>query len=151
MQLQIYVCRYLSISSSNGKVYTYKIVGDLWQNSGFLQILWFPPPIKVTTTMTRNKQSQQYCCYTISYQYNNSCKRFECSTLIFCQLFSFLSFSFLFIAILIFFFLLNFFYFIFYQLILYSFVIILFFLIYVKMSYKSIFINPPKKYFLNEI
>ena len=25
-----------------------KVVSDLWQVGGFLQVLWFPPPIKLT-------------------------------------------------------------------------------------------------------
>ena len=28
-----------------------KFVSDLWQVGGFLQVLWFPPPIKLTATI----------------------------------------------------------------------------------------------------
>jgi hypothetical protein len=31
--------------------YVIKIVSDLWQVSGFLRVLWFPPPIKLTVTI----------------------------------------------------------------------------------------------------
>jgi hypothetical protein len=40
----------------HGKVYSLqhygiKFVSDLRQNGGFLQVIWFPPPIKLTTTI----------------------------------------------------------------------------------------------------
>jgi hypothetical protein len=32
--------------------YVIKCVSDLWQvGGGFLRVLWFPPPIKLTTTI----------------------------------------------------------------------------------------------------
>ena len=31
--------------------YVIKFVGDLWQVGGFLRVLLFPPPIKLTATM----------------------------------------------------------------------------------------------------
>jgi hypothetical protein len=31
--------------------YVMKFVSDLWQVSGFLWALWFPPPIKLTATI----------------------------------------------------------------------------------------------------
>jgi hypothetical protein len=41
--------------SHSGKVYSMhhyvKFVSDLQQIGGFLQVLWFPPPIKLTTTI----------------------------------------------------------------------------------------------------
>ena len=42
--------------SRSGKVYSIqnyviKLVSDLWQDYGFLQVHWFPPPIKLTTTV----------------------------------------------------------------------------------------------------
>ena len=46
----------VSVNRSNGKVYSiqhYKIkfVSDLRQVGGFLPVLLFPPPIKLTTTI----------------------------------------------------------------------------------------------------
>ena len=45
-----------SLNSAHGKVYSIqcyviKFVSDLWQVCGFLQVLRFPPPIKLTTTI----------------------------------------------------------------------------------------------------
>ena len=31
--------------------YVIKFVRDFWQVGGFLQVLWFPPPIKLTATI----------------------------------------------------------------------------------------------------
>ena len=46
----------VSSNPLHGKVYSIqhyviKYVSDLWQVGGFLQALWFPPPIKLTTTI----------------------------------------------------------------------------------------------------
>jgi len=45
-----------SLNPAHGEVYSIqhyviKFVSDLWQVGGFLQVLWFPPPIKLTTTI----------------------------------------------------------------------------------------------------
>jgi hypothetical protein len=47
------VCEF---ESRSGEVYSIqhyviKFVSDLWQDSGFLRVLWFPPPIKLTATI----------------------------------------------------------------------------------------------------
>jgi hypothetical protein len=46
----------VSSNPTHGKVYSIqhyviKFVNDLQQVSDFLQLLWFPPPIKLTATM----------------------------------------------------------------------------------------------------
>jgi hypothetical protein len=43
----------ITINGKNQEIQHYgiKIVGDLWQVSGFLGALWFPPPIKLTATI----------------------------------------------------------------------------------------------------
>jgi hypothetical protein len=46
----------VSLVPIHGKLYSIqdyviKFVRDLWWVSGFLQVLWFPPPIKLTTTI----------------------------------------------------------------------------------------------------
>jgi len=33
------------------QLYVIKFVSDLWQVSGFLRVSWFPPPIKLTSTI----------------------------------------------------------------------------------------------------
>ena len=45
----------VSANLAHGEVYSIqhyviKFVSDLWQVSGFLRVLWFPPPITLTTT-----------------------------------------------------------------------------------------------------
>ena len=46
----------VSLNPVHGEVYliqryVLKFVSDLRQVGGFLQVLWFPPPIKLTTTI----------------------------------------------------------------------------------------------------
>jgi len=46
----------MSSNPANGEVYSIqhyviKFVSDLRQLSGFLRVLWFPPPIRLTATM----------------------------------------------------------------------------------------------------
>ena len=46
----------VSLNPTHGQVYSIqhnvkKFVSDLWQISGFLRLLLFPPPIRLTTTM----------------------------------------------------------------------------------------------------
>jgi hypothetical protein len=46
----------VSMNPAHGEVYliqqyVIKFVGDLWQVDGFLQVLRFPPPIKLTATI----------------------------------------------------------------------------------------------------
>jgi hypothetical protein len=46
----------ISKKCAHGKVYlilhsVIKFVSDLWQVGGFLWVLWFPPPIKLTATI----------------------------------------------------------------------------------------------------
>ena len=43
-------CEFESRSGSGVQHYVIKFVSDLWQVSGFLWVLWFPPPGKLTTT-----------------------------------------------------------------------------------------------------
>jgi len=45
-----------SLNSARGEVYSIqqyvkKLVSDLRQVGGFLQVLWFPPPLKLTVTI----------------------------------------------------------------------------------------------------
>jgi len=44
-------CRFDSRSGQGVQHYVIKFVSDLRHVSGFLQVLWFPPPIKLTTTI----------------------------------------------------------------------------------------------------
>ena len=41
--------KYTSIKIMTILHYVIQFVSDLWQVSGFLLVLWFPPPIKLTT------------------------------------------------------------------------------------------------------
>ena len=46
----------VSLNATHGEVYSIqhcviKFVSDLWQVDGFLWVLWFPPPIKLTATV----------------------------------------------------------------------------------------------------
>ena len=46
----------VSLNPAHGEVYSIqhyviKFVSDLWQVGGFLRVTWFPPPIKLTTTI----------------------------------------------------------------------------------------------------
>ena len=45
----------VSSNPTHGEVYTIQhvinVVSDLWQVSGFLRVLWLPPPIKLTATI----------------------------------------------------------------------------------------------------
>jgi hypothetical protein len=45
-------CEFESRSGQSVQHYVIKFVRDLWQVSGFLRVLWFPPPIKLTATIT---------------------------------------------------------------------------------------------------
>ena len=51
-----YTTKVVSLIPVHGKVYTMqhyviKFVSDLRQISGFLRVLWFPPPIELTVTI----------------------------------------------------------------------------------------------------
>jgi hypothetical protein len=56
-EVHIYIIpRFVVFDPSNGEVYSIqhyhyviKFVSDLWQVDGFLRVLRFPPPIKLTT------------------------------------------------------------------------------------------------------
>jgi hypothetical protein len=46
----------VSLNPAHGEVYSIqhyviKFVSDLWQVGGFLRVLWFSPPIKLTATI----------------------------------------------------------------------------------------------------
>jgi hypothetical protein len=41
----------LSCEVNSLQHYMIKFVSDLWQVDGFLRVLWFPPPIKLTATI----------------------------------------------------------------------------------------------------
>jgi hypothetical protein len=48
--------KFVSLNPAHGKVYSIqhyviKFVSDMRQVDGFLQVLWFPPPIKLTATI----------------------------------------------------------------------------------------------------
>jgi len=44
-------CEFESRSGRSVQQYVIKVVSDLRQVGGFLRVLWFPPPIKLTTTI----------------------------------------------------------------------------------------------------
>jgi hypothetical protein len=44
-------CEFESRSGRGVQHYVIKFVSDLWQVGGFLRVLWFPPPIKLTATI----------------------------------------------------------------------------------------------------
>ena len=55
-QTLIHVIHIYEFESRSGKVYSIqhyviKFVSDLWQVGGFVQVLGFPQPIKLTTTV----------------------------------------------------------------------------------------------------
>jgi hypothetical protein len=44
-------CEFESRSGRGVQHYVIKVVSDLRQVGGFLRVLWFPPPIKLTATI----------------------------------------------------------------------------------------------------
>ena len=46
---KIFTLGYTGQGSDLNRVSVIKFVSDLWQVGGFLQVLWFPPPIKLTS------------------------------------------------------------------------------------------------------
>ena len=56
MQSVSITTKVVSLNPAHGELYSIqhyviKFVSDLWQVSGFLWVLWFPPPIKLTATI----------------------------------------------------------------------------------------------------
>jgi hypothetical protein len=48
---QLWVCIPLGQGVSDTTFYVIKFVSDLWHVGGFLRVLWYPPPIKLTARM----------------------------------------------------------------------------------------------------
>jgi hypothetical protein len=49
--IKIFTLGYTGQGSDFNSVSVIKFVSDLWQVGGFLQVIWFPPPIKLTATI----------------------------------------------------------------------------------------------------
>ena len=51
VQLVLISTEVVSSNPTHGKVYEIKFISELWQVCGFLQVLRFPPTIKLTATI----------------------------------------------------------------------------------------------------